>query len=703
MGKVFLKKILPVLIAGVILFGLTVSVSALSVKSGDLPNETYVYWKSGTRVYSARAVYCFKKVLTATDVGYDYSSLTDIAMDTNGDIYLLDGDASAVFILDKNYKLKSSFTAPDEDSDFTGAQGIEYKNGKIYICDTSNARVLVFDVSGKLLSVMLLPESDLIPEDFIFQPIKIGVDSSGYVYVLSDGSYYGAILYSPQGEFLSFYGSNTVQTGIMTALETLWEKVTMTDEKRANSERKLPYQFSDLFVDQYDFVYTATGRTTTTEVESGQIKRLNPGGINVLNSQDVIFSDRTKANVRFRAAGWTVDANISSVAVDENGYMFCVDRESSKIFIFDGDCNFISVMGGGNGDVNQVTAFKKISGIGINGEELVVLDEEKNNLVIMEQTEYGKKLLAAQSLVLKGDYSEALPLWKKIIAEDKNNQLAFSGLAKAYLADKNYQKALSYAKSGKDYETYDQAKTYLRNQFLKNNFNGIAVFLIALIGLIAFGVVFIRKKGVFVGLPVSAKNVFTVFSSPVDTFRSMKEKQTGSVLAATLLMTVFYFSAVAKNELSGLQFVGDTADAFNSVLTLLKTVGAVLLFSVSNWAVATLMHGRGTLKEIYIVTCYSLSPLILSNFLYVILSNSLSLSESAFIDIISVFLMIYAGLIFIFGLMTIHDLSFGRFLGITLLSLFGILVVVFIGVIVFMLAQQLYTFIMTIVTEVQYR
>ena len=66
-------------------------------------------------------------------------------------------------------------------------------------------------------------------------------------------------------------------------------------------------------------------------------------------------------------------------------------------------------------------------------------------------------------------------------------------------------------------------------------------------------------------------------------------------------------------------------------------------------------------------------------------------------------LTIYTVMLFVFALMAIHDISFGRFLGITLLSLFGILVVVFVGVIVFMLAQQLYMFIMTIVNEMIYR
>ena len=703
MGKMFLKRIIPILVVVAAVLTLGIPVCASSVKSGDLPNNTYVYWNSGTRSYSARSVYNFKKVLTGEDIGFNYSSLTDISVDNKGEICILDGESSSVFILDKNYKLKSSFTGSDEKTDFTGAQGLEFRNGKIYICDTSNSRILIFNTSGKLLSTMHLPESNLIPDDFIFKPIKIGVDSSGYVYVLSDGSYYGAILYSPNGEFLGFYGSNTVETGVMTAIETLWEKITMTNEKRANSERKLPYQFSDLFVDRFDFVYTATGRTTTEKVERGQIKRLNPGGINVLDSSDVIFSDRTKANVRFRTSGWTVDANISNVVVDKDGYIFCVDREASKIFIFDGDCNFITVMGGGNGDADQVTAFKKISGIAISGEQLVILDEKKNNIVIMEMTEYGNKFLAAQSMVQNGDYSESLPLWKSIVSQDKNNQLAYSGLAKAYLAEGEYDKALFYAKEGKDYETYDQIKTYIRNRFLKNSFNLIAIIIIVTAAGLVLCVIYIKKKRFNKKIPLFIKNIFTVFSSPIDTFRSIKENNTGSVLLATVLMLVFYLSAVAKNELSGFQFVGENANGFNSVLTLFKTIGAVLLFSVSNWAVATLLQGRGTLKEIYIVTCYSLSPLILSNILYVILSNSLSLSESAFISIISTFLMIYAGLIFIFGLMTIHDLSFGKFLGITLLSLLGILVVVFIGVIVFMLAQQLYTFILTLVTEMKYR
>ena len=199
------------------------------------------------------------------------------------------------------------------------------------------------------------------------------------------------------------------------------------------------------------------------------------------------------------------------------------------------------------------------------------------------------------------------------------------------------------------------------------------------------------------------EDIINKYIKKYDNIIYIKQKNMGSVIIATVLMVLCYVSTVAKSEWSGFQFICDNVEEFNSVMTLLKTIGAVLLFTVANWGVATLMQGRGTLKEIYIVTCYSLIPLIISNFAYAVLTNYVSLSEVAFIEIMATAFLIYTVIMFVFGLMTIHDVSFGKFLGITILSIFGILIVIFVGVIVFLLAQQLYLFIMTIANELIYR
>ena len=495
-----------------------------------------------------------------------------------------------------------------------------------------------------------------------------------------------------------------VETGVITALKTVWEKLTMTNEKRANSAKKLPYQFTDLYIDSMDFVYTATGRTGDDKIEKGQIKRLNPGGVNILNNSDeTTFADLVKSTVRFRPPTWRIDTNVCTVVADDYGFIYAVDREGSKVFIYDNNCNHISVFGGGNGDVNQQGAPKKISAIALNGEDVVVLDEGKENIIIYTRTEYGKMFMTAQSLVLNGDYLESKELWEKVSAADRNNQLAYIGLAKSYVAAGEYEEALEFAKEGKDIETYDQAYTLLRNERLSNNFNIYAVVVLLISAVLGVALYFKKKKKIVLIKSEKLKVAMGVITSPVESFTAIKQKNMGSVIIATVLMVLCYVSTVAKSEWSGFQFICDNVEEFNSLMTLLKTIGAVLLFTVANWGVATLMQGRGTLKEIYIVTCYSLIPLIISNFAYAVLTNYVSLSEVAFVEIMATAFLIYTVILFVFGLMTIHDVSFGKFLGIIILSIFGILIVIFVGVIVFLLAQQLYLFIMTIVNELIYR
>lgn len=705
--KNILKKSVSFLVITILVLSLAINVSASSVNANEIPNDTYIYWEDSTQAYSSRSVYNFDREIDGKDMDFSYQSLSDISNDNEGNSYILDSEASAVFVLDNKYQYKYSFGKTvynGEKIDFTGAQSIEYRNGKLFICDTDHARVLKMNLIGVIESITYLPESDMIPDDFIFKPIRIAVDSSNYMYVLSEGSYYGAILYSPAGELLGFYGSNMVETGVMTALKTIWEKLTMTNDKRANSAKKLPYQFTDLYIDSMDFVYTATGRTDNADIEKGQIKRLNPGGVNVLKSSDeTTFADLVKSTVRFRGATWTIDPNVCSVVADENGFIYAVDREAGKIFIYDGECNHISVFGGGNGDVDQHGAPRKISAIGLNGEDVIVLDEGKNNILIFTRNEYGKMFMEAQASVLNGDYAEVKEQWESVIAADRNNQLAYKGLAKAYLAIGEYDKALEFAEEGKDLKTYDQAYTLLRNKRISSNFNIYAVVVLVVIAGIVVAVYFKKRKHIVLIKSEKTKTAMRVLTSPVDSFTAIKQKQLGSVMIATVLMALCYLSTVAKNEWSGFQFIGNDIGNFNSILTFFKTIGAILLFTIANWGVATLMQGRGTLKEIYIVTCYSLIPLIISNFAYAILTHYVSLSEIAFVNIMQTVLILYMVIMLIFGLMVIHDVSFGRFLGITILSLLGIFVVIFVGVIVFLLAQQLYSFIMTIINELIYR
>ena len=189
---------------------------------------------------------------------------------------------------------------------------------------------------------------------------------------------------------------------------------------------------------------------------------------------------------------------------------------------------------------------------------------------------------------------------------------------------------------------------------------------------------------------------------PVESFREIKEKNTGSLTAAVILLIVFYVVTVLKDTAGGFIFTVFDSESYNSLYVLLSTVGLVLLFTVSNWLVCTLFGGIGKLKEIFIVTCYSLIPIIIGYTLELILTHVLVKEEGTFIGIMVYAFMLYAAFMLIVGIMRIHDYEFGRFIRTTVLSLCAMMIIIFILFLIFMLVQQVYGWLVTVLTELKY-
>ena len=213
MRRLFFKSFLCDFLVMSMIF--SISANALTVYSpnSERTYDTHTYWETttGFEAVYAKPLYELNTVLDYTDMGVDaFSVLTDVAVGKDNSVYILDSGNSRIVKLSPNYTTDREFIDFGGES-FNGAQGIFISDEQlIYIADTENARVLVGNLQGSLVNVLKLPESELIPDDFVYRPIKIAVDTEGYTYVLSDGSYYGAILYSPNGEFLGFFGANTV-------------------------------------------------------------------------------------------------------------------------------------------------------------------------------------------------------------------------------------------------------------------------------------------------------------------------------------------------------------------------------------------------------------------------------------------------------------------------------------------------------------
>lgn len=697
----------------------TVGVSAVSEKTDEIGYETYTYWydfigRSRKAVYS-KPMYEVEKVFTSGALGVaENSSISDVHTTSNGMTYVLDGGASTVKILDAEYNIVNEFSfVYDQDENyyyFDKAKGIFADNdGNIYIADTNHKRVMKCDSTGRLIRNYTLPQSHLIPAGFNYQPIKIAVDSEGYVYILSNGSYYGAILYSPEDEFLGFYGSNDVAATITQALVTLWNRLFTTNRQRAGMVSQLPYTFTDLWVDSEGFVYTATGSTKELN-QKAQIKRLNPGGGNILDSESENFADE---GVSMTKLDGTRYQDLMGVAADNEGFIHIIDATYGRVFIYDNECRMVSAFGGGIRSGQQDGTFHTPSAIAYNtsNDDIIVSDSYNNTLTVFRITDYGKLIKSAQAKTIVGDYEDAMEEWVDVLELDRNCQLAYSGLAKAYYvkghnsddaayASECMKKSISLAKQGYDRDTYSLAYDSVRTEMLRENFTWIMLGAVILIGFVIFIMVYSTKHSVRLIKNQKIHLATTIMTHPFDNFREMKEKNLVSIPVCLVIIILYYVFDVMETTLGGFAFVYFDPSSYNALLILAKTAGLVILWTIVNWAVCTLFGGKGKIKEIFAVISYSLIPSLFGSIVFVVCSNILVPDEAAFLTVLMTICQAYTIILLVIGTMTVHDYSFGKFVGTTIVTLLGCAIVVFLLITVGILMQQTWGFLVTIYSEI---
>lgn len=699
------KKVFICIVAAVLCCLSLISPCVSAAGGSDEPYYSYTYWDddlSGSKIASySKDIYRTEKVIDQRTVNRDIAKLTDVCVSPNGEILLLDGGASRIYVFSQNYdylRTIENIKKLDTVLDFTNASGI-YSDGNsnIYIADTDNNRVIICDSNGTYVNEIGLPDSELIPDDYVFRPIKLTKDSKGYIYILSDGSYYGALLYSPDLEFVGFYGANTVEVSLLDTLSNFFEKIFTTTEKRALQEKKLPYQFVDLYIDSKDFVYTCTGRfTSDTKAETGQIKRLNPAGENVLMTEDYNYADEDAGGMIY---GVKATQDLLGVAVDDDGYIYTLDSTYGRIFVYNKDSKLLGTFGIGLASGKTEGTFNLPCALDVIGDDVIVCDSSNNNLTVFTITDYGKIIKQADGLTKEGFYEEAGELWEDIISQDANCQMAYSGLAKAALYKEDYELAMKYAEIGLDRDAFAQAFKQNRTSFLKNHFGLFFVIILIFVGALAAFLVVTSKKQIQFIKNEKVRVLAQTPIHPFDCFEKIKYKKMSSIRLAVFVLILYYVSDSVKNIFGGFLWVSDNGKTFNSLLLLLQTVGLVLLWTVVNWAVSTLMGGIGKMREIFTVVCYSLTPLIVGNIIYIISTNVLLPSEMGFLSAIKIIFTLYTLFLIIVGTIKMHDYSFGRFVATTILTLVGIVIVIFILVILLILMQQTYGFVITLTKE----
>ncbi len=687
-----------------------------SVSAASSESYSRVDVQGGITEYRiSKEMYEVTDEIKASDLGLQnsFEGITDIYSDDKGDIYLLCGEKSRLIWMNNDFSANREIAIVDSSGnpiDFSGARGIYCDTaGNIYIADTSNSRVLVASNNGVVTHTLLAPKSDLIPSDFVYQPITIEIDEQGYTYILSLGCYYGALMYTPDYEFMGFYGPNTVQSTALDMLSSLWDSLISSEKKKESSVKKLPYSFSDFAFDSDGYMVTSTGAVSNSIYDAkniGQIKKISHNGKNILFKRDLQGTSYSSTSVDFLESGNASAAGVQSlesVDVSKDDYIFGLDISHGIIYIYDSQCNLMSAFGGGFGRGEREGIFKNPVSLCLAGEKLLVADKDKLSITVFESTEYGDLIRKAQSLYINGDYNEANEIWKEVLSLNRNCQLAYRGIAMGYYNNGDYKAALEAAEIAADYSVYDMAWQEIVSQFVAKYFVVIVLVVVAIIAAIIFVALKLKKSNKKLINNPKLKLFFNAPFHPFNSFDDLKYKKMGSMKIAIGVLVLFYVASVLNVTSSGFLYSNTLLRNYNSLYTIAGTFGLVILWSVSNWLVCSMFDGKGNFKDVFIGTCYSLLPWVVFQFIKMILSNVLPLSVAGIVTGLGTVMLIYTFFLLSIAMMKVHEYDFFKFLLTGLVVAFFMILIVFILIMCAILIAQFWTFLASIYEEVAHR
>lgn len=194
-----------------------------------------------------------------------------------------------------------------------------------------------------------------------------------------------------------------------------------------------------------------------------------------------------------------------------------------------------------------------------------------------------------------------------------------------------------------------------------------------------------------------------VIMHPFEGFEDLRWKKAGSMKIAFVVVCLLFIQQLAYNRMYGFQYYTSYDKIFNIVPYIFQSFGLFLLYVVCNWAMCTLFDGEGSMKNIFIVTAYSLIPYISGYLIGTVMSHFLIKDEYIFIQAFEVIGTAWSVVLFMSAMKAVHQFSFGKTIALILLTLVAMVAVVFLLVLLLTLFQQVAIFIFTIYTELSYR
>lgn len=572
----------------------------------------------------------------------------------------------------------------------TNNNTVDPSDDTIYVADYALQKVVIFDANKNVIKEFGKPTHPLYGESVIFKPSKIVVDHVGTMYIVDASNGNGLVQLTSDGEFLGYFGANYTNPSFSYIIRFMFS----SKEQKEKLYRK-PIVPTNMAIDNDGLI-----NTVTKNGGDYSLKRLNIAGDNLLNPQNTytseLFSDVSVGPIN----------NIYTVSGD--GYVYEYDVNGDLLFAFGGKNNLAG---------DYIGLFNNPISVEVdNNYNLYVIDN--NKITTFVPTEFCNYVHTAINLYQNGLYAASREPWEKVLQLNNMFDLAHRGIAKAYLIEEDYDKALYHFELAKDINGYSEAYWELRNATLMNYMGYVVIGIILLI-IIYYILKFLEKKNILTSISYLKKffhflkekltkikffkeigHFFRMLKHPIDEFYEIKHHKAISVPTAIILYIILFIELILSNIYTGFIFNPVDVETISVLGIFVSSIAVILLFVVCHYLISSIVQGNGKLKHVFISTIASFAPLIIFLPILIIVSRFLTLNESFIYSFSNIILWGWSFILLFFMIKEIQELEFGETIANILLTAVTMILFVAFGFLLYALASQIFNFVKEFIMEV---